>query len=138
MARVGDLPGTAGAGFPGVSLFEYHNCPYITFWVENSEAYPPGTKAMYDASLWEIRDPILNPSGQLGITCLNVASGIDKVFCAHSLFFDEQTSIQEYSSFVNLIFENPSEVLLGGELYGEQAGIPLAKLKQSLSQNTCS
>lgn len=135
LACVGDLPGIAGAGFPGVSLLNYQNKPCIAFWVENSESYPPGEKVSYDVSLWEIQDKLLVSAQQHGITCHQINSEIDQIFSAHSPFFDEKTSIQDYSSFINLIFEDPTDLLLGGTLYGDPAGIPLAQLRESLNQS---
>lgn len=134
LACVGDLPGIAGAGFPGVSLLNYQGKPYIAFWVENSESYPPGIKASYDVSLWEIQDKLLVSAQQHGITCHQIDSEIDQIFSAHSIFFNEKTSMQDYSSFINLIFEDPADLLLGGTLYGTPAGLPLAQLRASLNQ----
>ena len=134
LSCVGDLPGIAGAGFPGVSLLNDDGKAYLAFWVENSESYPPGVKASYDVSLWEIQDKLLVSAQQHGIICHQIDSRIDRIFSAHGTFFDEETSIQVYSSFVNSIFKNSAGLLLGGTLYGTPAGTPLAQLQESLNQ----
>lgn len=135
LSCVGDLPGIAGAGFPGVSLFQYCDTPYIGFWIENEESYPPGTKKMYDVSLWEIREDLLVPVPQLGITCLRTVSNIDRIISSHGVFFDENTDISEYSYLISLIFESPDELLLGGTLE-EPLGTPLSLLEESLNHES--
>lgn len=134
LSCVGDLPGIAGAGFPGVSLLNDDGKAYLAFWIENSESYPPGVKASYDVSLWEIQDKLLVSAQQHGIICHQIDSRIDQIFSAHGTFFDEETSIQAYSYFVNSIFKDPADLLLGGTLYGAPAGTPLAQLRDSLYQ----
>lgn len=85
-------------------------------------------------SLWEIQDKLLVSAQQRGIICHQIDSRIDQIFSAHGTFFDEETSIQVYSSFINSIFKDSAGLLLGGTLYGTPAGTPLAQLQESLNQ----
>lgn len=132
LACVGDLPGIAGAGHPGVSLFTYEDSPYIAFWVGNSESYPPGTLKSYDTSCWMIMDDRLTNGSQSGVVYHQYGESIE-IFSDYGITLYNNLTEDECQSYISKIIDSPKEILLGGAYGEEPAGTPIIELMESLA-----
>lgn len=132
LACVGDLPGIAGAGHPGISLFTHRDSPAIAFWIGNSESYPPGAKMVYDASCWTIRNGTLTNGDQMELVYHRSEEPLE-VFSSYGNYAPVDPTAEECEAFVKDVFEDSNSLLLGGSYGEEPIGTPIEQLIETLS-----
>ena len=131
LACVGDLPGIAGAGHPGVSLFTYREAPMVAFWVGNSESYPPGAKDIYDLSCWTMRNGQFTSGHRMGFE-YRTNEEAPAVFSSYGYDIADPT-VEDCVEFIEGTLESADAVLLGGAYGEEPAGTPIDQLMETLA-----
>lgn len=131
LACVGDLPGIAGAGHPGVSLISYRDTPTIVFWTGNSESYPPGAKENYDLSCWAIRNGQIISGYRMRLE-YRTNEEAPEVFSSYGYYIADPT-VEDCVEFIEGTLESTDNILLGGAYGEEPIGTPIEQLIETLS-----